>query len=406
MKNLLFFISIFFLGIQVSIAQWVSTGGPKSGPNHCLAINDKNIFLGTWSPGGIYRSTDNGLNWALLNIGVPDPYVNAITINDSKILAAIYGGVYRSTDNGTNWTQASSGLTNTEVVSLVVSDTNLFCGTYAGVYRSTNNGTSWIAVNNGFPSGVRIFIVKSLSVIGINIFAGTDGYGVFRSKDNGANWKEMNTGLTDLRVECLATIGNNLFAGTFQGVYRSSDYGETWIKTTGFAGKIVNTLAVSGNNIFGGSSTGDIRVSTDIGSTWTGVSTGMNNEMVYTLAAGGTNMFAGTLEGLVYRRELAEMIPVLEVLPNRFLSVSHLEQNYPNPFNSSTTINWHSTESSWQTLKVYDFLGHEVATLVDEFKPAGDYEINLNASGLSKGVYFYKLHAGRFNSTKKMIVIK
>ncbi len=83
-----------------------------------------------------------------------------------------------------------------------------------------------------------------------------------------------------------------------------------------------------------------------------------------------------------------------------------LEQNYPNPFNPSTTISWQSPVSSNQTLKVYDILGNEVATLVDEYKSAGSYEVEFNASHLPSGTYFYQLRAGSFVETKKMILLK
>ena len=83
-----------------------------------------------------------------------------------------------------------------------------------------------------------------------------------------------------------------------------------------------------------------------------------------------------------------------------------LEQNYPNPFNPSTKISWQSPVGSWQTLKIYDVLGNEVATLVDEYKPAGTYEAEWNSSGLPSGVYFYKLQAGDFVKIKKMLLLK
>ena len=90
------------------------------------------------------------------------------------------------------------------------------------------------------------------------------------------------------------------------------------------------------------------------------------------------------------------------VLPTEF----SLCQNYPNPFNPSTKISWQSPVSSHQTIKVYDVLGNEVATLVDEFRNAGSYEVDFNASKLSSGVYFYQLNAGEFIQSKKMILIK
>ena len=83
-----------------------------------------------------------------------------------------------------------------------------------------------------------------------------------------------------------------------------------------------------------------------------------------------------------------------------------LSQNYPNPFNPTTKISWQSPVSSWQTLKVYDMLGNEIATLVNEFRPAGSCEIEFDASKLSSGMYIYKLTVGKFTSSKKLVLIK
>ncbi|MBK7631221.1 MAG: T9SS type A sorting domain-containing protein [Ignavibacteriales bacterium] len=95
--------------------------------------------------------------------------------------------------------------------------------------------------------------------------------------------------------------------------------------------------------------------------------------------------------------------------PNEF----RLEQNYPNPFNPNTKIKYtipnvsqSGVEGSRVQLKVYDVLGNEVATLVNETKPAGTYEVEFNASNLSSGVYFYKLQSGSFVETRKMILLK
>ncbi|MEP0862567.1 MAG: immune inhibitor A [Ignavibacterium sp.] len=95
-------------------------------------------------------------------------------------------------------------------------------------------------------------------------------------------------------------------------------------------------------------------------------------------------------------------------LPEKFV----LNQNYPNPFNPSTKISWQSPVSGQTTLKVYDILGREVATLVNEYKEAGIYEVEFNVgqtfslSSLSSGVYFYKLTVGGFTEVKKMILSK
>jgi hypothetical protein len=88
-----------------------------------------------------------------------------------------------------------------------------------------------------------------------------------------------------------------------------------------------------------------------------------------------------------------------------------LSQNYPNPFNPSTRISWQSAVGSWQTLKVYDVLGNEVATLVNEYRPAGKYEVEFNVAQVSRpemanGVYFYQLTTGSLVQTKKMVLLK
>jgi len=91
-----------------------------------------------------------------------------------------------------------------------------------------------------------------------------------------------------------------------------------------------------------------------------------------------------------------------EIIPTVF----KLEQNYPNPFNPSTRIKFAVPERSNVLIKVYDILGSEVATLVNEEMDAGWYENNFNAAGLSSGVYLFRMEAGNFISTKKMIYLR
>jgi hypothetical protein len=97
-----------------------------------------------------------------------------------------------------------------------------------------------------------------------------------------------------------------------------------------------------------------------------------------------------------------EAVEELAVVPNQF----ELAQNYPNPFNPSTSIQFTVGAKQLVTLKVYDILGNEVATLVNEEKASGSYEVNFRASNLSSGVYLYKLQAGSFIETKKMLLMK
>jgi hypothetical protein len=83
-----------------------------------------------------------------------------------------------------------------------------------------------------------------------------------------------------------------------------------------------------------------------------------------------------------------------------------LFQNYPNPFNPTTVINYQLPVASHVVIRVYDILGREVTTLVNEQKPAGSYQVDFDAHLLSSGVYFYRLQAGSFTETKKFVLVK
>jgi hypothetical protein len=117
-----------------------------------------------------------------------------------------------------------------------------------------------------------------------------------------------------------------------------------------------------------------------------------NNETEY------SNLVIANVQGQEIEKRF---IPIISELNNYFLL-----QNYPNPFNPETKISYSIKEEGLVTLKVYDVLGKEVATLVNENKPAGNYEVDFNASQLPSGIYIYKLQAGSFIEAKKMLLTK
>jgi hypothetical protein len=110
--------------------------------------------------------------------------------------------------------------------------------------------------------------------------------------------------------------------------------------------------------------------------------------------------------GVVEKTNVSDLLT--HIVKNNPIIISdfHLAQNYPNPFNPATVIHYQLPVRSNVTLKVYDTLGKEVATLVDEMKSAGSYEVNFDASKLSSGIYFYKMQAGSYTETKKLILMK
>jgi len=89
-------------------------------------------------------------------------------------------------------------------------------------------------------------------------------------------------------------------------------------------------------------------------------------------------------------------------LPHEF----SISQNFPNPFNPNTTIRYSLPKAGNVKLTVYDAIGCKVATIVNEYKPAGNYSINFNASNLASGIYLYRLESGNYNDAKKLIILK
>jgi len=118
----------------------------------------------------------------------------------------------------------------------------------------------------------------------------------------------------------------------------------------------------------------------------------------FTSMGGSTQSFLA----LFTNRILTAIDNISSGIPENYV----LSQNYPNPFNPSTNVNISIPQSSFVTVKVYDVLGKEVSTLVNEELMAGSYKFNFNARELASGIYFYRITAGNFIQTKKMILLR
>ena len=402
MKKLIYAL-VFFIIVHCTLtihncqAQWVqmSNGMGTSQIVYSFTTNGNYIFAGT-DGSGVYLSTNNGTTWTQTTLN--NQYVYSFAILGSNIFAGDDGeGVYLSTNNGTTWTQTA--LNNKAVHSLAVLGNNIFAGTWYGygVYLSINNGTSWTqtALNNKS--------VPSLDVLGNNIFAGTSGDGVYLSTNNGTTWTQ--TTLNNQYVYSFATLGNNIFAGTFSsGVYLSTNNGSSWTPI-GLNYEVIASLAVLGNNIFAGTWNG-VYFSTDNGTSWIQKNQGFNPiPWVNALLITNDYIFAGTDGESVWRRPLSDFIGIKNIsseIPSEF----SLSQNYPNPFNPTTNIRFDLPKNGFVKLILFDALGREVATLVNEKLTPGTYDVNWNGSSYTSGVYYYKLIAGDFVETRKMILIK
>ncbi len=388
-----------------SAANCGSTGLPNDTVQSVI-VSGSNLFAA--SNDGVYLSTNNGTSWTSANSGLTGP-VQCFADSDSTVFAGTNNGVFLSSDNGTSWVPANSGLTNLNVQSLLVSGANIYAGTVGGgVYRSAVNGISWTAVN----SGLTDLNVTGLAAGGTYLYAATSGGGVFYSSPRVIEWAPRSSGLAGTSVKAIAAADTNAFAATDTIIYYSPHNGTNWNSAdTGMPSGTrvrcfaLDTITGSTNNIFAGTYGKGVILSTDTGKTWNPFNTGMSHTTVLSLMFSGNTLIAGTDRGvwtLVVPNVITGVKRKTVETPNRF----SLSQNYPNPFNPTTMISYQLSVNSLVTLKVYDILGREVARLVNERQNAGDYTITFNASRLSSGVYFYRLTAGSFVTTKKLMLIK
>ena len=122
-------------------------------------------------------------------------------------------------------------------------------------------------------------------------------------------------------------------------------------------------------------------------------------------AISGSNLFASTRSG-VWRRPLSQMITSVNQMSSHLPVGFELYQNYPNPFNPTTTIMFSIPSKLFVSLKVFDIIGREVAIIVSEELSSGSYSRSWYAANVSSGIYFYRLQAGSFNETKKLLLVR
>jgi photosystem II stability/assembly factor-like uncharacterized protein len=379
-----------------------------------IAAIDTNLFAGTFG-GGVFVSTDRGMSWNAMNAGLKNPKVNALVIKDSSIFAGTETvGVFRSNNMGESWSQVNTGLEpivaipgNTislSVTGLAATDTNLFASVAGGgIFKLSEDGNSWSPVVTGSDTA-DFAAISSLAAKDTILFAGTLTVGIYRSTDNGTSWTLSNTGLTQTSVNALAASDSNLFTGTTQGVFRSNNNGTNWF-AAGLGNHIVEELAMNETNLYAKTYDGGMFVSTNYGLSWkefdSEESAGIN---ILSLAADKLNLYAGSNLGIIYK-------PVSEITSVNYSNIASpsafkLFQNYPNPFNPTTIISYELPAASHVTLKLYDVIGREIKTLLDERQLTGIHSVKFNASNLASGIYFYSITAGTFHQARKMVFIK
>jgi hypothetical protein len=405
-----------------------------------------NTLTNTWSSLG--TGSSNGVSGGL------DPFVSALAVVGNEV---VVGGSFNSAggvsanyvarfNTQTNtWSALGTGSSNgvNDVVNaLAVSGNEVVVGgvfTSAGgvsanrVARFNTQTNTWSALGTGSSNGVSGGGVYALAVVGNEVVVGgvfTSAGGVsanrvarFNTQTN--TWSSLGTGSSNgvsNTVRALAVVGNEVVVGgefTSAGgvsanyVARYNDPDNPLpVELVSFRG----TATAQGVQLTWQTATElnnagfEVQRRSEKASEWQVL--GFVRGAGTTAEAQSYTFLDKSASGKVQYRlkqidfdgqfEYSNVIEVDAGLPKVFA----LEQNYPNPFNPSTTIRYQLPVASEVKLEVYDVLGKKIATLVNERQSAGSYQVVWNASGLSSGTYFYRLQAGTFVETKKMIMVK
>ena len=371
----------------------IATTGVVGGDVSSIAIgatSTRNIYAGT-SNGRILATTDNGATWATT---AGFPYVSglAVDITNDNVCYAGFSGfssgvhVYKTTNGGATWSNVTGNFPNIPVLCIVLRTTaprTLFLGTDLGVYKSTDDGSTWASFNNGMPT-LAVFDMKYKEGTQI-LLAATHGRGCWTFDYGGA-----------LPIE-LASF--TAASGPVSGVHIAW---KTLSEINNYGFEVQRSAAVADG------------FSTLPGGLVRGHGTTLAPQLyAFDDASAGPGTWYYRLKQIDLNGSIHFVEPVrAEAAAGNVAAGGSappefaLLQNHPNPFNPSTTIRFDLASDRDVSLKVYNALGQVVSELVSGHRPAGRYSIVWDASGIASGVYFYRLEAGSFVQTKKLIVLR
>jgi len=362
--------------------------------------NTEGWAVGQW--GLIVKSTDGGESWVQTNTGTGEAIFGLFFYNNNHGFGVGKDeNIVRTTDGGNNWILDRSGPAF-ELYDIFFEDNNygwaigssgtiLYTDNWGGFPFQTSP-ISIIAPNGGeiITAGSTYFIEwNSQNVIDVKIEYSTD---------NGVNWISIidsipSTGIYDWTIPQTFTI---------HGKVKISDISEPDIfdisddSFTIQSSKAITVISPNGGEILDGGSQYEILWSSE-DVEYVKLEHSINN------GASWNSSFPSIYDA---SDESFRINYVVSVGENVIATVYKLHQNFPNPFNPTTTIKYQIPELSIVTIKIYDVLGNELASLINEEKPAGNFEVEFNATALSSGIYYYKLVAGDFIDVKKMILLK
>jgi photosystem II stability/assembly factor-like uncharacterized protein len=444
--NLLFFL---FLSLSVTAqSPWVTQQAPglpnSANPQVAFSTIDDNVCWGiNWNNSQFIKTTDGGTNWTVSTVtsasGLRCSGITAIDANTAWVTTkdpsgVTSGGIFKTTDGGSTWvkqTTAFQGIGgNPNKIHFFDADNGVSVGDprdgYWEIYTTTDGGSNWVRVPSGsIPqplSGELGLEYRTATAVGNIFWFQTLSNSLYRSTDHGYTWTVADSvcGSTGFGFAFKDSL-NGLACDYFpeNKISSTTDGGETWsslpldpVFTNLSTFYIAYASGTNGSYVITSHNPGipGSAYTTDDGNSWIYI----NNTPIGPAAFFDCNTgWAGGVNDEIWKWD-SDIFPCVVSVDDDFSLEPEdykLYHNYPNPFNPSTIIRYSIPTSEFVTLKVYDVLGNEVATLVNEEIPAGSYEVEFTShSGsdrnLSSGVYFYTLQAGSFTQTKKLILIK
>ncbi|MBS1493217.1 MAG: T9SS type A sorting domain-containing protein [Bacteroidetes bacterium] len=422
--------------------------------NVCNSIDNKsNIYITVGQGGSIFRSSDNGVNWTnksysyssislwdIFFINENTGYISATEGNsDSTFVKTTNGGnnwlklkapstaifsiyftnentgyagngvaLYKTTNGGINWNISRNG--SSSIVCFTDANTGFVAGSNSEIYKTTNAGLNWEMKFSDAAGNIKSISFPSLSVG----YACNARFDILKTENGGNSWYYLPPINGIVGQEKIIFINENtgFISTSYQGksIFRTIDGGNSWqpVLIINDNQSIISDIDISESGTgYATCWTGRIFKTTNFGTSWFELLSNTNNRLYSVCKVSDSIVFAAGTNSTIIKTinggtALTSINNFTNIIPSEF----YLHQNYPNPFNPITIIKFDIPKTSFVKIKIYDVLGKQIATLLNEIKQAGSYSIDFNASQLSSGIFFYRLETEGFTETKKMVVQK
>ena len=435
MKSLSHALFFFLLVTQICLAQWAQQNSGTTKNLNAVTFTDLQNGFAVGDSGTVLKTNDGGISWLSIPSGTNLALMKISFINVDN--GWIVGGrkdeywnegdssIILHTSNGGDTWETYEKINKSFLEDVFFIDNNI--GFIAGVAVDSigSHHSLILLTNNGGNSWTSNYDtlgpIRKIQFINLNtgwiLMSAPAMYGrnstIYKTEDGGmfwtinlANQAGGSHGGGDPAVFDIYFKNANEGIAIGDVVYRTTDGGDTWIDTIAIEKTLNNMFISISNQVTAVGSEGFIYHSTNGGESWLLQISGVTNTLNSVCFVDENNGWAAGHNGIILHTTNGGVSFVEEKQTGEVPTEYLLSQNYPNPFNPGTKIKYSVPQTSQVQIKVYDVLGNEIETLVNEEKPAGSYELNWDAEPLPSGVYFYQLRAGSFVQTKKMSLLK